>query len=172
MFVNFKVLLVASPPGELWMFWNARSQWWVYYVTAVPELWVCYIYCSSFIILLHTIIIIFTHHREITISTGVLVIDLAVKFTKQPPLLPGRLKEGRYLSLVMGAMDAEWREDHNALGLRFIRWLEGKICPIYCFWCATGGVHCKDHITIYLLLLRSIMIHWIGENIIFNNQPG
>ena len=66
----------------------------------------CYIYCSSFIILLHIIIIIITH-REITISTGVLVIDLAVKFTKQPPLLPGRLKEGRYLSLVMGAMDAE-----------------------------------------------------------------
>ena len=66
----------------------------------------CYIYCLSFIILLHIIIIIITH-REITISTGVLVIDLAVKLTKQPPLLPGRLKEGRYLSLVMGAMDAE-----------------------------------------------------------------
>ena len=28
------------------------------------------------------------------------------------------------------------------------------------------------YITIYLLLLRSIMVHWIGENIIFNNQPG
>ena len=47
--------------------------------------------------LLHIIIIIIIiiTHREITISTGVLVIDLAVKFTKQPPLLPGRLKEGR-----------------------------------------------------------------------------
>ena len=64
-------------------------------------------FCLSFNTLLHIIITITTTttHREITISTGVLFIDLAVKLTKQPPLLPGRLKKGRYLSPVMGAMD-------------------------------------------------------------------
>ena len=49
-------------------------------------------YCLSFIILYMHIIITY---REITILTGVLVIDLAVKCTIQPPLSPGRLKEGR-----------------------------------------------------------------------------
>ena len=53
--------------------------------------------------------------------------------------------------------------------------MEGKICPIYCFCYAARGVHCGVgyRTTIYLLLLlRSIIIHWVGENIIFNNQPG
>ena len=58
-----------------------------------------------FVIYFVTIVIIIITHREIMISTGVLFIDLAVKLKKQPPLLPGRLKKGRYLSPVMGAMD-------------------------------------------------------------------
>ena len=69
-------------------------------------------------------------HREITISTGVFVIDLAAIYTIQPPLLPDRLKEGCSFRLIMGVMDAEEEEDYNALGLRFIRWLEGKIHTI------------------------------------------
>ena len=40
------------------------------------------------------------------------------------------------------------------------------------FICHKGGALQDHHTTIYLLLLRSIMVHWIGENIIFNNQPG
>ena len=65
----------------------------------------------------------------------------------QPPLLPVRLREGRYLTLIMGAIDrGEWG-DQDALGLRFIRWMEGKICTISCFWYATRGVHCmQDHV--------------------------
>ena len=46
---------------------------------------------------------------------------LAVKLTKQPPLLPGRLKEGRYLRLVMGVMDADEEEDYNQLLFSLIR---------------------------------------------------
>jgi hypothetical protein len=63
------------------------------------------VFCLSFIILLHIITIIILLLTVSTISTGVSVIDLAVKFAIQPLLLPGCLKEGRYLSPVMGAMD-------------------------------------------------------------------
>ena len=62
--------------------------------------------------------------------------------TKQPPTVPESLKEGRYLVVKVGGMDAEERGDQDALGLRFIRWLEGKIRTIHYFWCATMGVHC------------------------------
>ena len=63
--------------------------------------------------------------------------------TKQPPTVPERLKEGRYLVVKVGGMDAEERGDQNALGLRVIRWLEGKIRTIYYFLYATRGVHCR-----------------------------
>ena len=53
--------------------------------------------------------------------------------------MPERLKEGRYLRLKGCVIDAEERGDHNALGLRFIRWLEGKIYTICYFWYATRG---------------------------------
>jgi len=36
--------------------------------------------------------------------------------TKQPLTVPERFKEGRYLRLKVGAIDAEKREDQNALG--------------------------------------------------------
>ena len=36
--------------------------------------------------------------------------------TKQPLTVPDRLKEGRYLRLKVGAIDAEERGDQNALG--------------------------------------------------------
>jgi len=68
---------------------------------------VFYIYCFSFIILLLPSLLFIITHREIAISTGVLVIDLAVNLTKQPPLLPGRLKEGCYLRPIVGVMDRE-----------------------------------------------------------------
>ena len=106
----------------------------------------CFIlfYCLSFIILWWCILLLFiiiTHH-EITISTGVLVIDLVVNLPIQPTTVLDRLKEGRYLRLKGGVMDrGEWG-DQDALGLRFVRWLEGKICTIYCFWfCYKRGVH-------------------------------
>ena len=60
----------------------------------------------------------------------------------QPPLLPGRLREGRYLTLIMGAIDRGKWGDQDALGLKFMMWFEGKIFPVYCFWCAARVVHC------------------------------
>ena len=57
----------------------------------------------------------------------------SLNLTIQPPTVPERLKEGRYLVVKVGGMDAEERGDQDALGLRVIRWVEGKICTIYCF---------------------------------------
>ena len=98
--------------------------------------------------------------------TGVLVIDLAVKCTIQPPLLPGCLKEGRYSRVVMGAMDGEWRGDHNALGLRFIRWLEGKIYTInyFCYSCKGGALW--DIMWQYTTDSSVLCFIWIGFIII------
>ena len=47
--------------------------------------------------------------------------------TKQPPTVPERFNEGRYLRLKVGVIDAEERGDQNALGLSFIRQVEEKI---------------------------------------------
>ena len=52
----------------------------------------------------------------------------ALNPTKQPPTVPERFKEGRYLRLKVGVMDAEGRGDQNALGLSLIRQVEEKIC--------------------------------------------
>ena len=41
--------------------------------------------------------------------------------------MPERFKEGRYLRLKVGAIDAEGRGDQNALGLSLIRQVEEKI---------------------------------------------
>jgi hypothetical protein len=83
--------------------------------------------------------------------------------------LPGCLKEGRYLSPVMGAMDRGWRGDHNALGLSLIRWMEGKICTIYYFWYATRGVHCgtsyNNILTALMRLVDCYVIGCVGSNI-------
>ena len=65
-----------------------------------------------------------------------------VNLTIQPTTVLHRFTVGRFLTLIMGAIDRERRGDHNALGLRFVRWMEEKIYPIYCFWFATRGVHC------------------------------
>ena len=55
---------------------------------------VFYLLCVIYYVLLLPSLLFIITHREIAISTGVSVIDLAVKCTIQPPLLPGRLKEG------------------------------------------------------------------------------
>jgi hypothetical protein len=44
--------------------------------------------------------------------------------------VPEGLKEGRYLRLIVGVIDAEEDGDQDALGLRFIRRVEVKICAI------------------------------------------
>jgi hypothetical protein len=44
--------------------------------------------------------------------------------------VPEHLKEDRYLRLIMGVMDVEEEGEQNALGLRFIRRVEVKICTI------------------------------------------
>ena len=59
--------------------------------------------------------------------------------TKQPPTVPERLKEGRYLRLKVGVMDAEGRGDQNALGLSLIRQVEEKICTNNCYWICCKG---------------------------------
>ena len=82
----------------------------------------------------------------------------------QNNLLPCRIvwKKVAYLRPKVGAIDrGEWG-DQDALGLRFVRWLEGKICTISCFWYATRGVHWKYHITIFLLTAFEIDYNSLG----------
>ena len=75
----------------------------------------------------------------------------SLNLTKQPPTVPERLKEGRYLRLKRCVTDAEERGDQNALGLRVIRWLEGKIRTIYYFLYPTMRVHCRIIIQQYTI---------------------
>jgi hypothetical protein len=70
---------------------------------AASVLYYCY---RHYYLLLPSLLFVITH-SEIAISTVVLVIDLAMKLTIQPPLLPGRLKEGCYLRPIVGAIDGE-----------------------------------------------------------------
>ena len=45
----------------------------------------------------------------------------SANLTKQPTTVLDRLTVGRYLTLIMGAMDAEWREDYSKLLFILIR---------------------------------------------------
>ena len=50
--------------------------------------------------------------------------------------------------------------------------IEEKICPYCYFLYATRRVHCRiiiQQYTIHILLLRSIMVHCIGESIMFKS---
>ena len=92
-----------------------------------------------------------------------------VNLTIQPPLLPGRLKEGRYLSPAVGVMDRGESGDQDALGLRFIRWMEGKILSNILLLVCCKGVHCgisHDNIVRILLLVSIMMpLDWGKYNI-------
>ena len=45
----------------------------------------------------------------------------SANLTLQPTAVLDRLTVGRYLTLIMGAMDAEWREDYSKLLFILIR---------------------------------------------------
>ena len=51
-----------------------------------------------------------------------------VNLTIQPPLSPGHLKEGRYLVLKVGVMDAEEGEDSKTPIITLKGWVEVKLC--------------------------------------------
>ena len=131
---------------------------------AVSVLYLLFVILSYWLLPLLLFIII--THREITISTGVLVIDLAAIHKIQPLTVPDHFNKGRYLRLKVGAMDRGERGDHNALGLRFIRWLEGKICTIYCFWYGyKGGALWETHnnIIYYWFECSALRFIWTGH---------
>ena len=115
----------------------------VYYATAVPELWV---FCLSFIMLLHIIILLLLLLLLLTVrlrfqqASWWLIWRWNAQYNPLSHLIVW--KKVAYLRPKVGAIDrGEWG-DQDALGLRFIRWMEGKICAIYYFWYATRVVHC------------------------------
>ena len=76
-------------------------------MTAVPELRVCYIYCLSFIILIVTIncyYLLLTILLLLILKRAFKRASWRVNLTKQPPLSPGCLKEGRCLMLKVGVL--------------------------------------------------------------------
>ena len=62
-------------------------------------------YCILLLLLLLLLLILTVKLLLLTSNRAFKWASRRVNMTIQPPLLPGRLKEGRYLSPVMGAMD-------------------------------------------------------------------
>ena len=52
--------------------------------------------------------------------------------TKQPPTVPERLKEGRYMRLKVGVIDGEERGDSKTLGIVSIGLVVIEKCTINC----------------------------------------
>ena len=80
--------------------------------------------------------------------------------------------DGIEKSFKMGVSIQFYCRDGSIDSRSYLTRIEEKICPYCYFLYATRRVHCRiiiQQYTIHILLLRSIMVHCIGESIMFKS---